>query len=508
MSTSLGRLTLLLLLLVTSAAFIACNSDSDDGEVVVGQTHLNSDTAGLVSDVDRLQNSIAKGELLRSTADRQREKIVVLLHNIKLGLVRLKYSESDNNAIRLIHTSLKAIGDIQRPKRDSAIIDRFLHKLYGKVEQLTRANGIDLESLSWRIYSYDFSDDLLPFSTWATNTPWESDWGMDRSFAKVNGSDNQAWLITPSFDLTNVKDPSFAIRHNFMINRNTGRYGSDDFDRTLILREAFKAFVSTDYVDGDPRNSTWTEVSISPKPTGHDFLTVDSPQVDLSAFKKKNVTIAFRYKMKASTMGHHYITWQILRFDLVGSGTLPPWTGRSHPIFTHNFDRNTLAPFVAPEVAANKNGWRPYAMRGEYRYAKINSRDVVTGSDSWLISPRYRLPKEQAVKLKISHTVLSPNWDRLKIKLSTDYNGGDPALATWSEIEFKPDRAIEAGKWTDLVTEAINLDTHRGGEVVVAFVFTKAEESDDFIWEVEQLAFVARGGEIKPITYESQSEVE
>ncbi|MBT3236445.1 MAG: hypothetical protein HN353_10880 [Bdellovibrionales bacterium] len=504
MSSSLyqaRRLTLIVLVLLMGALFISCNNNSDE-EVIVGQAQLNSDTSGLINDVNRLQNSIAKGELLRSTADKERGQIVKLLNDIKIGLIRLKYFEADPKSTRLLHNALKSIRTINRPKRDSAIIDRFLNKLRGKVAELTRINGLDLNGLSWNLYSYDFSADLLPFSTWATANVWESDWGMDRSFAKVNGYDNQAWLMTPSFNLKNIKNPAFKIRHNFMINRNTGRYGSDDFDRTLILREVFKAYVSTDYLDGDPNLATWTEVSISPKPTGHDFLTVDSPEVDLSAFKDENVTIAFRYRMKSSSMGHHYITWQILRFDLMGSGNLPHWIGRSHPIFAHNFDRNTLEPFIAPDLADTPNGWRPYAMRGEYRYAKINTRDVATGSNNWLISPRYRLPKENLVKLKIAHTVLDPVWDRLKIKLSTDFSGGDPLAATWQEIDFIPSKPVEPGSWSDLVTPEIDLSGYKGKEVVIAFVMSKVEESDDFIWEIEKLTFSAKAGEVKPINFE------
>ena len=100
MSSSLyqaRRLTLIVLVLLMGALFISCNNNSDE-EVIVGQAQLNSDTSGLINDVNRLQNSIAKGELLRSTADKERGQIVKLLNDIKIdeALLNIGVSKIDN----------------------------------------------------------------------------------------------------------------------------------------------------------------------------------------------------------------------------------------------------------------------------------------------------------------------------------------------------------------------------------------------------------------------------
>jgi hypothetical protein len=127
----------------------------------------------------------------------------------------------------------------------------------------------------------------------------------------------------------------------------------------------------------------------------------------------------------------------------------------------------------------------PFGRAGATPYAvQMNGYD---GSNNvpnvdWLISPR--------VDLTGTAYPLLSFWSRrafsgksLQLKISTDYNGGDPALATWTDLNGKfPDETVTA--WTE--SKDINLSLFKEANVHIAFVYTSSSE-DGARWTLDDI---------------------
>ena len=122
------------------------------------------------------------------------------------------------------------------------------------------------------------------------------DYQCMKASAFVGGSNREAesWLISPSIDLSGIRDASLSFDHAYKFT------SSPENDLTV--------WVSTDYVSGMPSSATWTQVQIPNYPTGEDWSFVNSNAMNLSSFTgNSNVRIAFKY-MSSSTES---ATWEV-----------------------------------------------------------------------------------------------------------------------------------------------------------------------------------------------------
>ena len=122
------------------------------------------------------------------------------------------------------------------------------------------------------------------------------DYQCMKASAFVGGSNREAesWLISPSIDLSGIRDASLSFDHAYKFT------SSPENDLTV--------WVSTDYVSGMPSSATWTQVQIPNYPTGEDWSFVNSNALNLSSFTgNSNVRIAFKY-MSSSTES---ATWEV-----------------------------------------------------------------------------------------------------------------------------------------------------------------------------------------------------
>jgi len=108
------------------------------------------------------------------------------------------------------------------------------------------------------------------------------------------GSDNEDWLVSSAIDLSGYSHPSFQI--NQAIN-----YVNGQWDQVQVL-------VSTDY-SGDVSSATWKPLTINTLPTGANWTFVTSEKVDLSAYAKKTIHIAFKYLSTTSNAPAWEIDW-------------------------------------------------------------------------------------------------------------------------------------------------------------------------------------------------------
>lgn len=443
----------------------------------------------LVREAEKLQEGVRLGHRLSSLTVRDRDALTVLLADIKLGLLRVAENSSDVDALRVLKRGLVEWDKhaIQLQRTDESVFSGFIVKVYGLLNERSLAAGINADDLSWVLYKNDFATGVEPFSSISNGAQWEADWALDEPLVRVKGYDVKAWLITPTFDLREVRDPAFRIEHLFMINRDTGRYATDEFDRTRIVNEAFKVLVSTNYEDGDPMLATWEAVDVSPLPSSYNFHAVQSPLVSLHKFRGEKVAVAFLFEMPSGELGHHYVTWQLNRFELFGAGPVPRMQSRPRTLWGHSFNATDFKPFQSASYGSNAAAkWTPFSPTpgGKPKWAKIGSNGTAT--DAWLLSPRIQLDAKE-LSLNLRETVKNPLWPRLRVLISDVYQGGDPRQSSWQELPRPKIPQVEPDVWKDIRSGPFDLTAFQGKKVVIAFQFDDNGDAGDRAWEIETL---------------------
>jgi hypothetical protein len=124
---------------------------------------------------------------------------------------------------------------------------------------------------------------------------------------KVEGSDLTSWLVTPRFDLTDVKDPQFWFRQAVL-------KASENPDILSI-------WVTTDETITSLGTANWEQITITKRPAYNTrFVWGNSETFDLSKYAGKKIVIGFRYM--TPVMEKDWPVWEIDSLQLEGNGTL------------------------------------------------------------------------------------------------------------------------------------------------------------------------------------------
>lgn len=493
MKNQIRRLLFLTFLVITSFSLgltlTGCTPNEDT------KINADSEALSLVREAESLQEGVRLGQRLNSLSTNDRDSVTTLLNDLKLGLLRVAENPNDIDALRMLKRSLIEWQkySVQLHRTDETIFTEFTGRVYALLYTNSQQVGLAVDDLSWALFTTDFSVSPEPFQSVSNKTMWETAWAQDEPYIGVSGNDTKAWLLSPTYDLSQIRDPGFRIEHLYMINRNTGQYATDIFDRTRIVNEVFTVRVSTNYVSGDPDAkdsngkpmATWEQVDISPLPTAYNFHEVKSPIVSLEKFKGEKVTIAFVYDNDSTKFGHHYVTWQIGRFELFGAGEMPTSLPRKQGLWAHQFRSQDLKPFQAANFGdANASTWAPFAPGSSVKFAKIQgTTDAKT--EAWLLSPRISLSGTE-LSLMILETVAAPTWDKFNIMVSTNYENGDPRQAQWDILPRENTPEIPAGKWTDFQT-SFDLSVYAGKTIVLAFKYIEPGMSYLPAWEINSM---------------------
>lgn len=128
---------------------------------------------------------------------------------------------------------------------------------------------------------------------------WKSsNYGVVMSGYSNGNYENEDWLISPSFDLSDKSDPTLTFDHviNFCPSASA-------------LAANHTIWVSTGYTGGLPSSAEWTPLEIPRMPSGTSWndWTSSGPVVIPEALRSKNVRFAFRYLSDKQTAS----TWEI-----------------------------------------------------------------------------------------------------------------------------------------------------------------------------------------------------
>jgi hypothetical protein len=84
---------------------------------------------------------------------------------------------------------------------------------------------------------------------------------QERYAINVRGENKRSTLLSPTFDLSNVKNPGYNLRHSFQVEEHF--LPRMTFNRSKILQNAFKVLVSAKFND---KMETYDLVSVSGSP--------------------------------------------------------------------------------------------------------------------------------------------------------------------------------------------------------------------------------------------------
>ncbi len=145
----------------------------------------------------------------------------------------------------------------------------------------------------------NFEDKSLTSGGWRTiNAVGNTQWGVSTfgnyaacsNYANFTNNLAETWLLSPSINLSNSTNPilNFISVYNYS-------------------GPAMQVLVSTNYTDGNPNAATWGTLTPTLPTAAQWSPWVNSGNLNLSAYKQPNVTIAFKY----TGTSNNGSTWQV-----------------------------------------------------------------------------------------------------------------------------------------------------------------------------------------------------
>ncbi|MCP9612660.1 choice-of-anchor J domain-containing protein [Coprobacter tertius] len=198
------------------------------------------------------------------------------------------------------------------------------------------------------MYEKSFKSDLAPFTEISIkgDTVWTADSRYGAVLASsvntkikdendkyiINYYENEDYLLSPEFDLTNENQVYLSFRHAF-------NYGKPE----QIFVQISKNCTGSDAAA--IAAATWTDLEVA-KPSGNNFTYISSGDVDLSAYKGEKIRILFKFTSQAQSglCG----TWEVDNFKLtrVLTGSSLDFTSA---------DKATVEPGAAVNIKVSTN---------------------------------------------------------------------------------------------------------------------------------------------------------
>ncbi|MCQ2318765.1 MAG: DUF5689 domain-containing protein [Bacteroidales bacterium] len=319
-------------------------------------------------------------------------------------------------------------------------------------------------------YEQPFATSFGTYSTY--DVAGEQSWGIDFSTAKMTGFvdqvnyANEDWLISSPVNVTNVSHAKLTMNY-------IARYFSN-------LNHDVTIQVSTDYVfESDPTTATWEqlEVELTESTSWNDFMTAEAV---LDKYIGQQIWVAVKYLSTDSKAG----TIEIQSISITeGDLTPPAQTIFSEPFSSGQGDFTIQNVFMAQGLSWVWNYKSPYGM-----VASAFANNTSYESESWLISPAIDMNGFSSAVLTFEHAANKLNGspaDYYSVWVSTDYTGGLPDTATWTQLTVP---TYPAGtNWTFVASGDIDMSAYLGNSNVrIAFRYT-SEDGNSGSWEIKNV---------------------
>lgn len=319
--------------------------------------------------------------------------------------------------------------------------------------------------------------------------------GYTSSTNFATGGDNTAWAITfmtseatamvpeySAFVINNVNTPVRAFALNS--NHNFGPYHTQN-----IAADNYNFFIDMFATTGGgtltcatptfaPEAGTYYEAQeVTIACTTADatiYYTTDGTDPDEnSAVYSEPIAVAESMTIKAIAMKEGYENSNVATAEytiILGAVTIfeQDWEG----------DMNGWT-FVTVEGG---NAWTIAQYSGNhYAYANGYNGGV---NEQWCISPAFSLNVYSNVSLSFRNAK-NYNGPDMQLFFSNDYDGSDPATATWVELEYVKSTGSYA--WTE--SGSIDLANFAGDECYIGFKYTSTE-TEAAAWEVDDVTLM------------------
>ena len=151
--------------------------------------------------------------------------------------------------------------------------------------------------------------------------------------------------------------------------------------------------------------------------------------------------------------------------------------------FEADFSDQTLAGFQSVSVTGDDQVWF-----GSSYGAQMTGYDSGTryANVDYLISPEIDLTSQSNARFQINQAInfASGRLDLINILVSADYDGTDPAAATWTTIDLET--APDGTSWSFVLSEEYDFSAFEGEKVYIAFKYESLGDPDNIAstWEI------------------------
>jgi hypothetical protein len=435
---------------------MSCSKDSSKKEQSADDPRIDA----LYGDIRTIEKDFSQGFLLRSAQDNEKALFADVVRDIKIAIMRLRKDPTNGPALSALFIAQQDLMSLNILSQDASQLDGFKSKLSDTIDYIAGLQGKTLDQVERVLFSTKFSESLEPFSTLTAGTNkvgWikSNHEEVNFAFAKTGKADTElhTWLFSPTFDLTNVRNPRFNIKQSI------NRYGKPISDSVFVL-------VSDNYTGGEVTDATWEYVQFARVPDGSNFAVIQSEDYDLSRYAGKKITIAFQYRFKsAEGYKNDGPTWQLNSLNLMGNGpfefskldlskaTLKDvatggTTGLvgapkvadvcrsigAQPLFDFQFNKASVGTNFTTKQVPSTIFFAPMNYTNVVRFSGYGKDDGNKVGVSWLISKEIDVSHAKNLCLSVAESAYFPDktidLTKTQILVSTDY-AGDPETATW-----------------------------------------------------------------------------
>lgn len=154
------------------------------------------------------------------------------------------------------------------------------------------------------------------------------------------------------------------------------------------------------------------------------------------------------------------------------------------------------------------NGWTEFSVAGDQKW-EIDPTHGIDGSaclkmtgyaggasntnEDWLISPPISV-KDQGIVHARFFSAKNYAGDNIKVKVSENYNSGNPTAAVWEDITAEYSYSSGSWAWVNSGFAPINsASTPQDANVHIAFVYT-SNDTQSSTWEIDEVTFTGDKG--------------
>ena len=143
---------------------------------------------------------------------------------------------------------------------------------------------------------------------------------------------------------------------------------------------------------------------------------------------------------------------------------------------------NTLGDFTVQSVTGDTT----WISDGTYAIMSGYVNSVNLANEDWLISPEIDLTNTTAANLSFQHVVryFTNLKDEATVWISSDYTGGLPSTATWTQLTTPP--FVDYQSWNFVPSGEISLTPYAGKKVRIAFKYVSTATKAG-TWEIQNV---------------------